>query len=185
MKFAQDYKYRNIPFCSQCAAHTKFIPVQSNRVVGAVTIDNPNTSIDPAYVATRSEIKLVCNTCGSEMFKWAEKSSGTGKYFEQFFTQQEIQKRTDNLAKGCARILAAFLALVTLAVLLQFNVIPNNNYIIIGGPIIMYFLLFPISKMALTIRGVGMCQKRVITVGKGVNGETVLFHQQTGQIEYK
>jgi uncharacterized protein YijF (DUF1287 family) len=28
-------------------------------------------------------------------------------------------------------------------------------------------------------------QHRVITVGKGVNGETVLFDQKTGKIEYK
>lgn len=186
MKFAQDYRYRNIPFCSQCASHTKFIPVHSNRVVGAVTYDNPNSNIDPTYVATRAETKLVCSTCGSEMFKWAEKSSETGKYFDQFLSQQELQRNTENVAKGCGRILCAFLALVALAFLLQYRVLNDKNiYVTLGVPIIIYSILYPLCKLALINRTAAKYQKKIVTVGKGVNGETVLFHQKTGEIEYK
>jgi hypothetical protein len=186
MKFAQDYKYRNIPFCSQCATHSKFIPVQGNRVVGAVTYDIPNSNIDPTYVATRTETKLVCSTCGSEMFKWVEKSSETGKYFDQFLSQQELQRNTENVAKGCGRILCAFLALVVLAFLLQYRIINDKNtYVTLGVPIIIYSILYPLSKLALINRAPVKYQNKIVTVGKGVNGETVSFDQKTGKIEYK
>jgi hypothetical protein len=196
MKFAQEYKYRNIPFCSQCAAHTKFIPVQSNRVVGAVTYDNPNSNIDPTFVATRTETKLVCSTCGSEMFKWADKGSATSGYFQRFLTASEAKEQSRNDGCGCL-----FLALWPLgcagAIISE---IFKNGGRDIGRTIYidhddaafllsLALLIGSIVIFILLVVGSGIFDKKKkmkkFIVGKGVNGETVWFDQETGKIEYK
>lgn len=192
MKFAQDYKYRHIPFCSLCAAHTKFTPVQNNRVVGAVTIDNPNSNIDPTYVATRTETKLVCNTCGSEMFKWSEKESATDEYFKQFYNQEEARKNdTEGSAGGCfISLLLAFLISIPLVSLtekafdspsLELGQFLFFLYICLFG--LVFFVI--IIQFILVPRHNKKNHKKITTLGKGVNGETVIFYQETGQIEYK
>lgn len=202
MKFAQKYKYRLIPFCGRCAAHTNFTPVQNNRVVGAMTFDNPNSNIDPTLVATRTETKLVCNTCGSEMFKWSDKQVVQGNSFNTLLTKKELQqKKLDKIKKnkfqgGC--IIFVTIPLIIMVASLLFSGVANYQFSIwnISGLvlIIIIALLFTIHGIGsiftankLTARDLKIVENhnRVINVGKGVNGETVLFHQETGEIEYK
>jgi hypothetical protein len=214
MKFAQAYKYRHIPFCSQCAAHTKFIPVESNRVVGAVTYDTPNSNIDPTYVATRTETKLVCSTCGSTMFKWAdvdmEQFNKSSNYFKKFYSQSQLKYEIGNQSNfpiGCFMLMMIGLLILgclvglSIFLLLSFwapSLILNSSFsftevtffflsfwMIISTP---YAWRFAKKENDAQIKNSIMAQQRqhrVITVGKGVNGETVLFDQKTGKIEYK
>lgn len=203
MKFAQDYKYRHIPFCSRCAAHTKFTPVQSNGIVGAMTFDNPNSNIDPTLVATRSETKLLCNACGSEMFKWSNNQVVQGKSFNRFLTKKELEKeklekiKGDKFQSGC--VLFVTIPLLILLVRNLFWVELEKYQLSIWNisgqiSIITIAILYTIGCMGsiftpnkLTGGDLKRVENhnRVINVGKGVNGETILFHQETGEIEYK
>lgn len=188
MKFAQKYKYRHIPFCSRCAAHTMFTPVQNNRVVGAMTFDNPNSNIDPTLVATRTESKLVCNTCGSEMFKWENFEDAlwgdSNAYFQSFFSKSEVTIGSDGGIAGCFLfVIAPFLAFFIGVILYMNGDSIKEPAIMLASAWIVFFLFYRFT--CGSAKRSALSHSKMITVGKGVSGETVLFNQKTGQIEYK
>ena len=94
MNFARLYKYRNIPFCTQCAAHTTFIPVQNNSIVGATTFNDPNSNINVTQFTSGSEQRLICSICAFDMFRWADVGitiNSKTEYFKKFYSQFEFE----------------------------------------------------------------------------------------------
>jgi hypothetical protein len=190
MKFALDYKYRNIPFCSQCAAHTKFIPLQTNRVVGAVTFDNPNSMIDPTYVSTQTETKLVCSTCGSNMFKWGDFANASwnqsNEYFKQFFSKYEVSSDVSSGPAGCFLFVVAPILMLVIFYLSYAS--GETSFAWQAGSLVVvpWFVFFIYYKISGALQNSSVKQQiNVVTVGKGVSGEAVSFHQATGMINYK
>lgn len=127
MKFARYYKYRTIPYCSQCAAHTKFSTIRNSWVDSALKTDKLNAEFFPTSVEAQSGAKFVCNSCGSKMFRWADKTSEVGEYFDQFYDQQEVNQKN---IEGARRISFVISLIIIITTNLAFNFLLETTILI-------------------------------------------------------
>jgi hypothetical protein len=92
MKFVDEYKYKNIPFCNSCWKHTEFSVNTTNSIRGAVSLDNPNGP-DPTFVANKSTTNIHCNTCGKIMSRFEDINRSfedATDYEMQFYSDSEL-----------------------------------------------------------------------------------------------
>lgn len=93
--FLSAYEFGHIPFCECCQEHAQFTAIGLSRPTGAVTFDNPNSSIDLTMIANKSEIKLICTRCGNQMYRFNDRTKTTygeaSPFLKGLFSRAEIQ----------------------------------------------------------------------------------------------
>ena len=190
MKFARKYKYNDFPFCARCASHTSYAPT------GKIFIDKPGDPIRGISDDATKGAFLICETCGSNMFKWADVIDQEWKksnlYFKQFYSANDL-KEMDNSVYLASFLIWGYTPLLFLVFALgYFEVLPKSrefgppddniifNTTAYSGPILfIYFLAIRIIRGNAVDR-----QNKKIYAGKGVNGEDVFFDQHSGSIWY-
>jgi hypothetical protein len=190
MRFARNYKYNDFPFCARCASHTSYAPA------GKIFIDKRGHPIRGISDDATKKAFLICETCGSNMFKWADVMEQSWKksnlYFKQFYSRNDL-KEMDNSMYLAAFLIFGYAPLLFLVFALgHFGVLPKSrefgppddnivfNTTAYSGPILFIYLL-----AIRVIRGTAEeRQNKNIYVGKGVNGEDVYFDQLNGSIRY-
>ena len=190
MEFARKYKYNDVPFCTRCASHTSYTPAVKT------FIDKRGDPIKGILDDVKKETFLICEKCGSNMFRWSDVIHQGWKksnlYFKQFYSLDDL-KNMDNSKYLTVFLIWGYLPLLLLVFALghlgflpksrEFGPPDDNivfNTVAYAGPI-----LFIYNLVIRFVRGTSEeRQKKKIHVGKGVKGEDVYFNQLDGSIWY-
>lgn len=93
-----------------------------SRNVGALTIDNPNSPVDPTLILSNAEVKFLCSKCGNEMYRFNDKVgtsySDAGPFLKLLFTQAEINQHISNRQNsggcGCVGAIVCLFAAIAM-----------------------------------------------------------------------
>lgn len=212
MKFVKDYKYNQIPYCTQCNKHSEFTATTTNQIRGGVTIDNPE-GFNPTFFANNQMTKLICKTCGQEMDYLKDFESdwqNAHDYSRQFFTDSEVKEASGGWGT-IAFTLIFIWGIVALIGYLPFNFcldkvqsIPAGDgkgwwpgLTILSGGWGIFLAIIMVFGTVHILAGIIKANeeleeraKRASTNGRlnictSPNNEKVVFNQKTGEITYE
>lgn len=113
--FLNTYGFIHIPFCECCREHTPFTPIGVSRPMAALTLDNPNSPVDPTLIMSGTESKMICMRCGNEMYRFSDQAKVShhhaSKFLKGLFSRAELQAEQGTMLGGAFLIFifAAFL----------------------------------------------------------------------------
>ena len=104
-------------YCRRCAKDVEFNSVASNQAKGALTLDNPNSSIDPTLILSETKIINVCKICGDIVKQRSE--------WKRIEKDNREQQKTNN---AVAPIVGIFFALLTILIYSKYLKSTKQNF---------------------------------------------------------